>query len=245
MKRAISGLSAQPGLTLIDGDKNPDLGVRSISVIKGDQKSACVAAASILAKTARDRYMREMDLIYPEYGFAGHKGYGTKAHKQAIIEYGSCALHRKLFLRKITGHGETKPNQSIINGNMGEDAAAQLLISKGYTILKRNCRSDFGEIDIIAQKISADGAGDVNDAPPVIVFAEVKLRKDESRGQPREAVNQSKCRKIINTAINYLKTSNQNGQPRFDVIEVYNHKGKYYLKHFTDAITADGMNIFV
>ena len=80
-----------------------DFGVEAVPVVKGDAKVAAIAAASILAKVARDRYMEEMDREYPEYGFAVHKGYGTKRHYAAVTEYGLCPIHRKTFFKKFYG----------------------------------------------------------------------------------------------------------------------------------------------
>ena len=75
------------------------------TIIKGDSQSANIAAASILAKVTRDRYMMEQDATYPQYGFAVHKGYGTKAHYAALTEYGHCPIHRLSFLKKFYGNG--------------------------------------------------------------------------------------------------------------------------------------------
>ena len=101
MKRACDGLSCKCGIALVDGNKAPNLDCQVQTVIKGDATSASIAAASILAKVSRDRYMNEMAKLYPQYGFEKHAGYGTKAHREAIIEYGPCPIHRELFLRKI------------------------------------------------------------------------------------------------------------------------------------------------
>lgn len=105
MQRAIDGLSVKPDLALIDG--NRDHGSRfaietpHITLIGGDGKSASIAAASILAKVSRDRYVsQELDALYPQYGFAKHKGYGTKAHYAALDQHGPCPAHRKTFLKK-------------------------------------------------------------------------------------------------------------------------------------------------
>lgn len=105
MRRAIDGLSVKPDLCLIDG--NRDHGSRvsiempHVTLVGGDGKSASIAAASILAKVGRDRYVsRELDARYPQYGFARHKGYGTKAHYAALDQYGPCPAHRRTFLKK-------------------------------------------------------------------------------------------------------------------------------------------------
>ena len=104
MKQAIEQLSLRPDLALIDGNRVTDFGVEAIPVVKGDAKVASIAAASILAKVARDEWMEKMDEEYPQYGFAIHKGYGTKRHYAAISEYGMCPIHRVTFLKKFYEH---------------------------------------------------------------------------------------------------------------------------------------------
>jgi len=100
MCRAVEGLKVPPAFALIDGNRTPSgLMIPSETVIKGDALSASIAAASILAKVSRDRYLLELDTQYPQYGFAGHKGYGTKAHYEALEKYGPSPVHRMTFLR--------------------------------------------------------------------------------------------------------------------------------------------------
>lgn len=97
MRRAVNGLPITPGYVLTDGYAIEGLAVPNVAVWKGDQVVTAISAASIIAKVTRDRIMREMDVIYPGYGFAGHKGYITAAHTQAIIERGVLPIHRKSF----------------------------------------------------------------------------------------------------------------------------------------------------
>lgn len=100
LTRAIEQLEIKPDLILVDALTNIDTkGIPYKSIIKGDAKEYSIAAASILAKVTRDRMMREYDEIYPQYGFSGHKGYGTAKHIAAIKEYGPCILHRKTFIK--------------------------------------------------------------------------------------------------------------------------------------------------
>ena len=102
LTRAIDGLKIKPDLILVDALTNINtLGIPYKSIIKGDAKEYSIAAASILAKVTRDRMMREYDEIYPQYGFSGHKGYGTAKHIAAIKEYGPCILHRKSFIKNF------------------------------------------------------------------------------------------------------------------------------------------------
>lgn len=100
MKRAIEDLAVVPDICLIDGNKTPVVDVKTEAVVKGDAKSQSIAAASILAKVARDRYMLMLSKQYPQYQFEKHKGYGTKLHYQMIDEYGPCEIHRPSFLKK-------------------------------------------------------------------------------------------------------------------------------------------------
>lgn len=102
MKRAIDGLQIKPDLALIDGNRYPKSGVRELCVVKGDSKSISIAAASILAKVARDRYLLELDSLYPQYEFAKHKGYGTALHYQHLKEHGISPVHRKSFLKNLS-----------------------------------------------------------------------------------------------------------------------------------------------
>lgn len=103
MEHAVRGLDVQPDMVLIDGNRAPALELPMQTVVKGDSLSASIAAASILAKVTRDRILEEMDETYPQYGFAVHKGYGTKRHYEALQEYGPCKIHRMSFLKKFYG----------------------------------------------------------------------------------------------------------------------------------------------
>lgn len=103
MRMAVARLPIAPDLLLIDAVHLPDVSTHQISIVHGDALCYSIAAASIIAKVTRDRLMREYDIIYPEYGFAKHKGYGTKAHRDALLEYGPCPIHRRSFLGKILG----------------------------------------------------------------------------------------------------------------------------------------------
>jgi ribonuclease HII len=103
MRRAVEGLSVKPDYALIDGNQHPRLSIVDETIVKGDAKSMSVAAASILAKVSRDRYMLEMAEKYPEYCFEKHKGYGTKLHYEMLEKYGASEIHRRSFLKKILG----------------------------------------------------------------------------------------------------------------------------------------------
>ena len=101
MRIAIDNLQVKPDILLNDAVIIPEVDIEQVKIIKGDAKSQSIAAASILAKVTRDRIMDEYDKMYPEYGFAKHKGYGTKAHRDVLLDIGPCPIHRKSFLNKI------------------------------------------------------------------------------------------------------------------------------------------------
>jgi ribonuclease HII len=116
MKRAYKQLAqlSVPDFILIDGNKSPEFSAPHPTlhtVVSGDEKSASIAAASIIAKVTRDRYMSELDELYPEYGFAAHKGYGTKLHREMLLEYGASPVHRNSFLKKLMS---TPPKGEIL-----------------------------------------------------------------------------------------------------------------------------------
>lgn len=103
MRRAIDKLAVKPELALIDGNRTTDFGVFAETVVHGDSLSASIAAASVLAKVTRDDIMDALAVDYPQYGFEIHKGYGTKAHYEALRTYGACPIHRRSFLKKFYG----------------------------------------------------------------------------------------------------------------------------------------------
>ncbi|HOZ64580.1 MAG TPA: ribonuclease HII [Burkholderiaceae bacterium] len=97
MRRAVEGLRLKPAKVLIDGNRIPVMDILAEAIVKGDSLIPAISAASILAKVSRDRWCAELDLTYPQYGFAGHKGYGTAEHLAALREHGACPQHRKTF----------------------------------------------------------------------------------------------------------------------------------------------------
>lgn len=103
MREAIGQMSEKqnPDLLLVDAVHIPDVDIKQVGIVKGDAKSVSIAAASILAKVTRDRFMVEMDKLYPEYGFASHKGYGSKSHIEAIKKYGASPIHRQTFIKNF------------------------------------------------------------------------------------------------------------------------------------------------
>ena len=103
MREAIKGLQMVPDVLLNDAVTIPGLSITQVPIIKGDAKSVSIAAASVLAKVTRDHMMVEYDQLYPEYGFAGHKGYGSAAHMEALRQIGPCPIHRRTFIKGILG----------------------------------------------------------------------------------------------------------------------------------------------
>lgn len=228
MRRAVEGLSVTPKLVLVDGNRNPELSVHSRLVVKGDATSACIAAASILAKVSRDRYMKKLAEEYPQYGFEKHKGYGSKLHYQMLDEHGISPVHRRTFLKKYVS-GEESPAQK--RGRLGEEAVCGWLLSEGCSIAARNYSAPpYGEIDIIAEK---DG---------ITAFVEVKARKEGARVSGAAAVTPSKQKKLILAALQYAD-AHPCGRCRFDVAEVDLTDGKTpritALRYYPNAFTAD------
>lgn len=228
MRRAVEGLSVKPKLVLVDGNRNPELSVHSRLVVKGDATSACIAAASILAKVSRDRYMKKLAEEYPQYGFEKHKGYGSKLHYQMLDKHGISPVHRRTFLKKYVS-GEESPAQK--RGRIGENAVCGWLKTEGCVIAARNYSvPPYGEIDIVAEK---DG---------ITAFVEVKARKQGAKVGGTAAVTPSKQKKLILAASQYADT-HPCGRCRFDVAEVDLTGGKTPrvtgLRYYPNAFTAD------
>ncbi|MDR2360472.1 MAG: ribonuclease HII, partial [Oscillospiraceae bacterium] len=210
MNRAIAALDPAPVYALIDGNSVAYIDIPSEPIIGGDAEIPAIAAASIIAKVSRDRYMLTLDERYPQYGFARHKGYGTKLHYERLREFGVSPVHRMSFLKSLTGgHNSENSISAKSIGDFGEDIAAEYLISKGCTLLARNFRAEYGEIDIIA--VETD----------YIIFAEVKTRRGTGYGRASEAVDGRKREKIRLAAQEWLLLHETELQPRFDIIEVY------------------------
>ncbi len=219
MKNAVESLKTKPNLVLIDGNKTPDLKFKSKSVVKGDSKSASIAAASIIAKVTRDRIMIKLDEKYNNYFFKDNKGYGTKKHYESILKYGIIPEHRKSFLKKIKDKKFKIQNTS---GKLGEKICYLYLCEKGFKVVCKNYKSLYGEIDLIAVK-------DDN-----IYFIEVKLRNESCNYCPKEAVDLKKQKKIIKTAIVFNQKHKNNYQMKFVVMEVLRLKNFNFTVNFID-----------
>ncbi|MDR0434875.1 MAG: ribonuclease HII [Gracilibacteraceae bacterium] len=215
MTRALAALSPPPDFVLLDGRDRLTLTVPQRALIGGDGICASIAAASILAKVERDGYMAELHRLYPRYGFDRHKGYGVKAHLQALAAYGPCREHRRSFApvrRAAAGTllAGAAANESKTLGELGEIMAADYLRAAGLSILERNYRTRGGEIDIIAQ----DGE--------TLAFIEVKTRLSGRSGRAAENLTLSKLKKMELAALFYLKARKYKEWPsmRFDAVTV-------------------------
>lgn len=220
MQRAVDGLGVIPDMAIVDGNCVPQLPCKTEFVIKGDAQSQSIAAASILAKVARDKYMLELAKQYPEYRFEKHKGYGTKLHYQMIDEHGESPVHRHSFLRKYY-----EKKAAMEKGKLGEKCAAMYLERHGLEILERNWRIKGGEIDIIARKDNT------------IIFVEVKTREQGSLTSPEEAITKKKKQLLIRAAEQYMQ--DKDGMNcRFDVACVITQGEKVVeLKYYPNAFT--------
>lgn len=202
-----------PEYALVDGNRDPLLPLPSRLIVKGDAKSASIAAASVLAKVSRDRRMLELAERYPQYGFEQHKGYPTRLHYEKIAAHGISPIHRRSFLKTLNAHiGAAEPplpDQARRTGAFGEKYTEAYLTRAGYKIRAANWRCAQGEIDLIAEK---DG---------VIAFVEVKTRSEHTAFQPAGAVDAAKRGRIIRAARRWLEENRCALQPRFDVAEVF------------------------
>ena len=219
MARAI-GQVEEADYALIDGRAVNGFPVASEGIIKGDSKSLSIAAASIIAKVLRDRVMREYDLKYPKYGFAKHKGYGTKVHLEALRQYGPCQsiaarFHPLLNQRVTLGEGESRLTHNAIC-DLVETISVHWLWAQNRKVLYRNFRAPLGgEVDIVARE------------GKVLCFIEVKTRTQRGYGRPMDAVDKEKQALIERGANEWLRLLNRRDLPwRFDVIEIILEEGK-------------------
>ena len=203
MRRAAAQLSVQPDIYLVDGNRHPKIAGVCRTVVQGDGKSAAIAAASILAKVSRDRYMSVMAEKYPGYGFEQHFGYPVKAHYEAIAELGPCELHRMTFLKNLA-EKHPAPNK----GTQGEDAAAIFLENCGFRILTRNFKVTEGELDIVAER----------DA--LVHIVEVKQRANDSVERPAAFVTPAKQNRLRTAALYWLSQSGCKLPFCFDIVEI-------------------------
>ncbi len=227
MRQSVGQLSIKPDILLVDGNKADIKHYKQESIIDGDQKSLSIAAASIIAKVSRDRMMRQYDIVFPKYGFAKHKGYGTKQHMEAIINRKASPIHRKSFnpvSQHLPSFAYIKRNRLI--GKLGEQLVACKMIRSGYEILETNYNvAKVGEIDIISRD---EG---------MLVFTEVKTQTaghgwSESRAQ----VDEKKSDRIMNAVQHYMDVNELDCDFRFDVGEVILGREKPEIKILEEAL---------
>lgn len=217
MKKAVAGLKPQAEYALVDGNKMPALSIPAETIVGGDGKSISIAAASVLAKVTRDRMMIEYAKAFPHWGFEQHKGYGTKAHYEAIQTQGLSPIHRVSFrFGKIT-----RPHAL---GKTGELLAQRHLEKKGYRFEARNFRCEYGEIDLIA----LDGL--------FLVFIEVKTRASASGLHPSLSVGATKQSRTRRAGEHYWNSREGRPlQPRFDVVSIITEDKEHQIEHLENA----------
>lgn len=179
MRRALSALPVIPEAVLVDGAIIPGLAIPQRKLIRGDETSQVIAAASIVAKVTRDRLMEDWDLVYPGYGFAHNSGYGTTEHLEALARRGVTPIHRSSFgpVRQalslgLEDHDHRARDGRKRTGAIGEGLAVAALTAKGYRLVAQNWRVAAGELDIVME----DG--------DTLVFVEVRSRRGFTADQP-------------------------------------------------------------
>ena len=222
MYKAMGALKTKPDKALIDGYALPNQIIPNKGIIGGDDKIDCIRAASIIAKVTRDRMMQQYDIIFPEFGFARHKGYGTILHMEKLSEYKACPIHRKSF-KPVNENLPTitwlKSQRRI--GQWGERLAALEYFNNGYKIhaLNHYC-APYGEIDIIAEKENE------------LVFAEVKTAAGKTLGGVEGQVDEVKLQRLSNAIDKYIMDNEIQNDIRLDVFAIMLGKNGPSLKHF-------------
>ena len=222
MYKAMGALKTKPDKALIDGYALPNQIIPNKGIIGGDDKIDCIRAASIIAKVTRDRMMQQYDIIFPEFGFARHKGYGTILHMEKLSEYKACPIHRKSF-KPVNENLPTitwlKSQRRI--GQWGERLAALEYFNNGYKIhaLNHYC-APYGEIDIIAEKDNE------------LVFAEVKTAAGKTLGGVEGQVDEVKLQHLSNAIDKYIMDNEIQNDIRLDVFAIILGKNGPALKHF-------------
>lgn len=221
MQMALGSCRPRPDSALIDGSGLPNQIIPNKGIIKGDNKIDCIKAASIIAKVTRDRIMSQMGIIFPEYGFAEHKGYGTSDHRDALEKYKATPIHR-LSYNPVKFH---YPNLLWYQNNnrigwLGERLAAFHLFKQGHSIsaMNQTC-SVYGEIDIISRVENE------------LIFTEVKTASREHYTSPEGKIDKMKSSRIENSINYYIQKEKWHGDFRVDVITVYLRSGKPVINH--------------
>jgi ribonuclease HII len=217
MRDAVAALHTAPDHALIDGLPVHPFPILQTALVKGDGRSASIAAASIIAKVTRDRLMDELHVAYPVYGFSSHKGYTTQEHLELLEKHGPCEIHRRSFapVARLLGLEGGVGRQTLMSfegedrqatGLAGETLAANHLQRLGWEILCQRFRCREGEIDLIARDLDT------------VVFCEVKTLRGR-KSNPAESVTSRKRARLLAAAEAWL-CDRQECACRFDVAEV-------------------------
>ena len=233
MRRAIDALGTTPALVLVDGAVIPGLAHPQRRLVRGDSVSQSIAAASIVAKVTRDEMMKELDQAYPVYGFSRNMGYGTAEHLEALRVHGPCPAHRKSFapVREAAASAAPRPRDvRRFQGMSAEDAAWRYLQGSGYTLLERNWRCAFGEIDLVVVK------------EDVLAFVEVRSRRmpnvEQALAAAGESVDAKKRRRLVRLAEWFMAERQLHwpGVFRFDAVLVGGDgRGESVIEHVMEA----------
>ena len=222
MQTALNELKIKPDHALIDGFALPNQEISNEGIIKGDEKIDIIQAASIIAKVTRDRIMDKYDIIFPEFGFSSHKGYGTKKHLDNLHKWKATPIHRKSF-KPV---GENFPTISWYRkhhriGWIGEKLAALYLLKKSYEIISMNEHlAPYGELDLIVEKNGE------------IIFVDVKTISKKQLGTPELKVDDQKISKLEKSIDLYIMKNEINLDIRLDVIFVMLRSGDPKIKHY-------------
>ena len=226
MRMALGRLNPQPEEALIDGYGLPDQIVKNRGIISGDEKIHVISAASIIAKVTRDRMLRMYDIVFPEYKFGKHKGYGTREHLELLEKHLACPIHRRSF-HPVKNYLPTltyiKKNRFI--GSWGEKLAATELVHQGYEIITMNYNAaPYGEIDIVARNNQTT------------VFVEVKSSGQNRWNKPEVKVNYKKISALEKAFEVYINEHEFTGDYRFDLMTVLFSRKKPKITHHVDCL---------
>ena len=229
MQIAVGQLKVKPGILLVDGRPADIKKFEQESIIKGDSKSLSIAAASIIAKVTRDRMMINYDRVFPEYGFSGHKGYGSQQHIDSIKTHLATPIHRQSF-KPISDYLPTLKyyKEKRLVGTLGEQLVACQFIKDGCEIIEMNYNvPKIGEVDII----SDDGG--------ILVFTEVKTQTNgHGWNEPRTQIDEHKSQRIMNAIQVYLEDNELDVEYRIDVAEVILGGGPPKIKIIKNGLSA-------
>ncbi len=229
MRRAVADLGMTPIELQVDGNFTiPELSIKQTAIVGGDDKVPEISAASIIAKTTRDAMMVSYDVLFPDYGFKSHKGYGSAKHMEALREKGRCPIHRRSFrpVSECPNQSYTYYEQENQYGKMGELIAGMYLIRNGYRLLAHSYHAKrSGELDLVAM------------GEKEIVFVEVKSFAGSADDTiALERVTPAKQKQIAHIAESYLQYHvAEDVDCRFDIITVNFSAPKPDIRHYPDA----------